>query len=168
MAMNAAMRKFVDDYTTYIDKERVPDAEKEIDGQFRGIGVQIRRDVARDGLLVVTPIRGSPAYKAGILAGDLITEIIREADENGKPFAAPEVTSTKGMETTDAVKLIMGLPTTKIKLKIEREGEPQADHQGAGPRHGGRRKRLRLQAEREGRLAGTTTSIRRTRSPTST
>jgi carboxyl-terminal processing protease len=125
MAMNAAMRKFVDDYTTYIDKERVPDAEKEIDGQFRGIGVQIRRDVARDGLLVVTPIRGSPAYRAGVLAGDLITEIIREADENGKPFPAPEVTSTKGMETTDAVKLIMGLPTTKIRLKIEREGEAQ-------------------------------------------
>ena len=77
--------------------------------------MQIRRDVARDGLLVVTPIRGSPAYKAGVLAGDLITEIIREADENGKPFPAPEVTSTKGMETTDAVKLIMGLPTTKIR-----------------------------------------------------
>jgi C-terminal peptidase prc len=115
----------VDDYTTYIDKERVPDAEKEIDGQFRGIGVQIRRDVARDGLLVVTPIRGSPAYRAGILAGDLITEIVRETDENGKPFPAPEVTSTKGMETTDAVKLIMGMPTTKIRLKIEREGEAQ-------------------------------------------
>jgi len=125
LAMNAAMRKFVDDYTTYIDKERVVEVDKEIDGQFRGIGVQIRRDVARDGLLVVTPIRGSPAYKAGILAGDLITEIIRETDEHGKPFASPEVTSTKGMETTDAVKLIMGLPTTKLKLKIEREGESQ-------------------------------------------
>ena len=123
LAMNAAMRKFVDDYTTYIDKERVPEAEKEIDGQFRGIGVQIRRDVAREGLLVVTPIRGSPAYRAGVLAGDLITEIIRETDENGKPFSSPEITSTKGMETTDAVKLIMGLPTTKIRLKIEREGE---------------------------------------------
>jgi len=125
LAMNAAMRKFVDDYTTYIDKDRVVEVDKEIDGQFRGIGVQIRRDVARDGLLVVTPIRNSPAYKAGLLAGDLITEIIRETDENGKPFAAPEVTSTKGMETTDAVKLIMGLPTTKLKLKIEREGESQ-------------------------------------------
>ena len=35
------------------------------------------------------------------------------------------MTSTKGMETTDAVKLILGLPTTKMKLKIEREGEPE-------------------------------------------
>jgi carboxyl-terminal processing protease len=125
LAMNFAMRKFVDDYTTYIPEDRVVEVDKEIDGRFRGIGVQIRRDVARDGLLVVTPIRGSPAYKAGILAGDLITAIIRETDEKGKPLPSPEVSSTKGMETQDAVKLIMGLPATKLKLKIEREGEPK-------------------------------------------
>jgi C-terminal peptidase prc len=125
LAMNLAMRKFVDDYTAYIEKERVPDVDKDLDGRFRGIGVQIRRDVARDGLLVVTPIRNSPAYKAGVLAGDLITEIIREVDEKGAAFPKPEVTSTRGMETQDAVKLIMGLPATKIKLKIEREGSAE-------------------------------------------
>jgi carboxyl-terminal processing protease len=118
-----ALKKYVDDYTTYVDKENVVELDKRLDGRFRGIGVIIRRDISRDGLLVVTPIRNSPAYKAGILAGDLITEIIRETDEKGKPFATPEVTTTKGMETTDAVKLIMGMPTTKLKLKIEREGE---------------------------------------------
>jgi C-terminal peptidase prc len=123
--MRAGLSKFVDDYTTFIDKEKVKDVEKELTGEFTGIGVQIRRDIARDGLLVVTPIRNSPAYKAKILAGDLITEIIRETDAKGKPLPAPEVTSTKGMETVDAVKLILGLPTTKIKLKIEREGEPK-------------------------------------------
>jgi len=121
-----ALKKFVDDYTTYVDKEGVEEFDKTLNGRFRGIGVIIRRDVARDALLVVTPVRGSPAYKAGILAGDLITEIIREVDENGKPFDKPEVTSTKGMETTDAVKLIMGMPATRIKLKIEREGEKGA------------------------------------------
>jgi carboxyl-terminal processing protease len=125
VTVRLALKKYVDDYTTYIDKEKVPDVEKDLDGRFRGIGVIIRRDIARDGLLVVSPIRGSPAYKAGILAGDLITEIIRESDEKGKPFEKPEVTSTKGMETQDAVKLIMGLPTTKLKLKIEREGEKE-------------------------------------------
>lgn len=120
-----ALKKYVDDYTTYVDKEAVVELDKRLDGRFRGIGVIIRRDIARDGLLVVTPIRNAPAYKAGILAGDLITEIIREVDEKGKPFDKPEVTSTKGMETSDAVKLIMGLPATKIKLKIEREGEKE-------------------------------------------
>jgi len=120
-----ALKKYVDDYTTYVDKEKVEEMKKDLDGRFRGIGVIIRRDIARDGLMVVSPIRGSPAYKAGIVAGDLITEIIRETDEKGKPFEKPEVTSTKGMETADAVKLIMGLPTTKLKLRIEREGEKE-------------------------------------------
>ena len=123
IAMRTGLVKFVDDYTTFVDKEKVKEFERDIKGEFTGIGVQIRRDIARDGLLVVTPIRNSPAYKGGVLAGDLITEIIRENDERGKPLASPEVTSTKGMETTDAVKLILGLPSTKIKLKIEREGE---------------------------------------------
>jgi C-terminal peptidase prc len=125
LAMNASMQKFVDPYTVYIEKERVTEVDKDINGNFRGIGVQIRRDVSHDALLVVTPIVNSPAYKAGILAGDLITEIIRENDDKGAPLPKPEVTSTKGMETQDAVKLIMGLPTTKLKLKIEREGEKE-------------------------------------------
>lgn len=125
ITMNTAMRKFVDDYTTYIDKEKVEEVDKEIDGRFTGIGVQIRRDISRDGLVVVTPIRNSPAYKAGVVAGDLITEIIREVDGKGKPLEPVSVTSTKGMETSDAVKLILGLPGTKVKVKIEREGNKE-------------------------------------------
>lgn len=123
LSMNFALRKFVDDYTMYVDQEKVAEMDKDIDGRFTGIGVQIRQDVARDGLLVVTPIRNSPAYRAGLLAGDLITEIIRESDNKGKPLPTPEVTSTKGMLVSDAVKLILGLPSTKLKLKVEREGE---------------------------------------------
>jgi carboxyl-terminal processing protease len=125
IATRLALKKFVDDYTTYFDKESVKRLDVDLDGRFRGIGVIIRRDIVRDGLLVVTPIRNSPAYKAGILAGDLITEIIRDTDEKGKPFDKPQVTSTKGMETTDAVKIIMGMPNTRLKLKIEREGEKE-------------------------------------------
>ena len=125
IAVRSGMAKFVDDYTTFVDKERVKAFTTELTGEFTGIGVQIRRDIARDGLLVVTPILNSPAYKAGLLAGDLITEIIRDTDATGKPLPKPEVTSTKGMETTDAVKLILGLPSTKLKLKIEREGEKE-------------------------------------------
>ena len=117
--MGLMLGEFVDDYTTYFDKEKVDDLNKDIDGRFTGIGVQIRRDIARDGLVVVTPIRNSPAYKAGVLTGDLITEIIREVDGKGVKLDPPQVTSTKGMETTDAVKLILGLPGTKVKLKIE-------------------------------------------------
>jgi carboxyl-terminal processing protease len=72
---------------------------------------------------VVTPIKGSPAYKAGLLAGDLITTISRDVDEDGKPLPnAPEVTSTKGMVVGDAVKKILGKKGTKVKLTVQREG----------------------------------------------
>src|SRR5262249_47589901 len=54
IATRLALKKYVDDYTTYVDKENVVELDKRLDGRFRGIGVIIRRDIARDGLLVVT------------------------------------------------------------------------------------------------------------------
>src|SRR4051812_27730250 len=97
--------------------------EKDVQGFFTGIGVQIRRDLSKDALLVVTPIKGSPAYKAGLKAGDWITSIKREVDGTGKPINPPEVTSTKGMKVQDAVKIILGKPGTKVKVTVERPGE---------------------------------------------
>src|SRR5262249_21631273 len=54
--------------------------------------------------------------------GDLISTITREVDNEGKPLPQPEVITTKGMTTNDAVKKIQGKPGTKIKLTVEREG----------------------------------------------
>ena len=126
VTMNFALHKFVDMHTMYMDEKRAKDMKKEFEGNFTGIGVQIRRDLTRDGLLVVTPIRNSPAYKAGLLAGDLITEITRYNEkETGKPLPAPETTSTKGMEVTAAVDLILGQAGTKVMLKVDREGEKE-------------------------------------------
>ena len=61
--------------------------DQEMQGNFTGIGIQIRKDAATDLLLVVTPIKGSPAYKAGLKAGDLITKITREVDSDGNAAA---------------------------------------------------------------------------------
>ena len=55
---------------TYIDEDSLKKAEIDFRGRFIGIGIQIRRDLVRDGLLVVSPIKNSPAHKAGLLAGD--------------------------------------------------------------------------------------------------
>jgi carboxyl-terminal processing protease len=123
ISLQYGIAKFVDPYTAYIDRERVEEIDKEVQGFFTGIGVQIRRDLVRDGLLVVTPIKGSPAYAAGLKAGDLITKIRREVDNNGKKLDPPEETSTKGMKVQDAVKLILGKPGTKVKVTIDRNGE---------------------------------------------
>jgi C-terminal peptidase prc len=116
------MMSHLDPYTTYIDPETVTRVEGDISGNFTGIGIQIRKDAARDMLQVVTPIKGSPAYRKGIQAGDIITTITREVDSEGKPLPKPEVISTKGLPLSDAVKKILGEPDTKVKLTVEREG----------------------------------------------
>jgi C-terminal peptidase prc len=112
----------LDRHTDYIDPETLRANESLFKGHFSGIGVQIRKNNTHDALQVVTPIKGSPAYKAKIYAGDLITRIIRPVDEKGHPLPQPEEISTKGMTTEDAVKKILGKEGTKVKLIIEREG----------------------------------------------
>ncbi len=119
----AALGKSVDPYTNYIPKDQVEQMEKETRGRFPGIGVQIRRDVSRDALLVISPIKGSPAYKQGLMAGDLIIEVTTPTSRDGKPLPKPETISTKGMEVTDAVRLITGPTGTTVKLKILRENK---------------------------------------------
>ncbi|HEY7328254.1 MAG TPA: S41 family peptidase [Gemmataceae bacterium] len=117
------LHKHTDPYTTYIDKEEKERMKREIGGRFPGVGIQIRKDAATDQLLVVTPIKNSPAYKGGIQAGDLITSVTREVDSEGEPLDKPEVLPTKGMKLSDAVDKITGKPGTKVKLTVQREGE---------------------------------------------
>ncbi|CAN5624973.1 hypothetical protein BH11PLA2_BH11PLA2_40270 [soil metagenome] len=114
-----------DPYSIYLDRETVKKSESQIKSSFSGIGIHIRRDLARDGLLCVSPIKGSPAYKEGLKAGDLITEIRREVDAEGNPInsEADKVVSTKGMKMDDALKLILGKPGVPVTVMVEREGE---------------------------------------------
>jgi carboxyl-terminal processing protease len=116
------LHRHTDPYTTYVDKEEKERMKREIGGRFPGVGIQIRKDSATDQLLVVTPIKGSPAYKAGIQAGDLITTVTREVDSEGEPLNPPEVLPTKGMELNEAVEKITGKPGTKVRLTVQREG----------------------------------------------
>jgi carboxyl-terminal processing protease len=117
------MLNHLDPYTTYIDPEQKARMTQDIEGNFTGIGIQIRKDAATDQLLVVTPIKGSPAFKAGLQAGDLITTVIREVDSKGEPLDKPEVLQTKGLPLNQAVKKILGKPGTDVKLIVKREGE---------------------------------------------
>ena len=89
-----------------------PDAYKEMQtdtkGEFGGIGIEI---TIKDGFpSVITPIEDTPAYKAGIKAGDHIIKI------DGKP--------TKGTSLTDIVKMIRGQKGKAVILTIVREGVP--------------------------------------------
>lgn len=115
----------LDAHTTYYDPETTKRMDDDIGGAFTGIGVQIRKDLATDQLLVTTPIKGSPAYEAGLWAGDIITRVKRQVDSTGKPLADPKEKDipTKGLPLNRAVKLIMGQPDTDVVLTIKREGE---------------------------------------------
>jgi carboxyl-terminal processing protease len=112
----------LDPYTTYIDPETLSRFQQDTTGRFRGVGISIRENLAKGYLQVVTPLKGSPAYRAGIKTGDLIPTITRLVDDEGNSLEKPEVISTHGMTSTEAIKKIQGKPGTKIKLTIEREG----------------------------------------------
>lgn len=122
-SLNAMLTK-LDKHTGYISPEQVQAFRTGTSGRFSGIGVQIRKNDAKDQLQVITPIFNSPAHKAGMKANDIITEIISEVDpKTGKPYDEPITTPTKGLQTDDAVKKILGKPGTRIKLMVEREGQ---------------------------------------------
>lgn len=112
----------LDPYTTYIDPETLSQFERDIKRNYTGVGIQIRKEFDRDMIVVMTPIKGSPAYKAGIKAGDILTRIVRTQDGDGRQLEPPEDLSTKGMPLADVVKKVLGKPDTKVKLVIEREG----------------------------------------------
>ncbi len=112
-----------DNYSTYIDPATKEQFDKMTEGRFVGIGVSIRKDPATDYLLVISPLKGGPAYKAGIRAGDLITKVTLEFDREGKKLDTPEVIQTRGLNVNEAVRKITGKKGTNVKVTIQRPGE---------------------------------------------
>lgn len=97
----------LDPHSSFMPKDDYKELLMETEGSFTGIGIEI---TLKDNILtVVSPIEGTPAFKAGIKAGD---RIIRVEDK-----------STKGMTLLQAVKLIRGPKGTIVKLTIVRKGE---------------------------------------------
>jgi hypothetical protein len=96
-------------------------------GKFvQNTGLQILKDAGRDAVQVVMVASDSPAAKAGLRVHDLITQVTRNEDAEGKPLEKPEVLPTKGMSVDEAAKAIGGKPGTKVKLAVRHEGEEQA------------------------------------------
>lgn len=121
------MLRHLDPYTNYISADDLNRIKTEMTGKFYGIGIQIRKDVTRDMLVVVTPIKGSPAYKAGLKQGDVITKVTCYHDKKGNELEKPEVISTKGLPLSDAVSRILGKPGTKVTVTVERQVKGEDD-----------------------------------------
>jgi carboxyl-terminal processing protease len=99
----------LDSHSSFMTPEEYRELQIETKGKFSGIGIEI---TLKDRILtVVSPIEGTPAYRAGLLAGDQIVKI------NGAP--------TKNMSLTEAVKSIRGPKGSKVTLTINRHGFTQ-------------------------------------------
>lgn len=94
-----------DPYTEYFSPKAAKDFNDQLSGTFSGIGAVLGKD-KNSNLIVISPIAGSPADKAGLKAGDIIGQI--------------DSTSTAGMNTDDAVSRIRGEKGTKVTLKLVR------------------------------------------------
>ena len=99
------MMKSLDPHSTYMTAEMYKDLEVETRGSFGGIGIEIT--IRKDILTVVSPIEDTPAYNAGIKAGDHIIQI------DGK--------STKDITIMEAVKKLRGPKDSKVTVTIMRE-----------------------------------------------
>ena len=98
-----------DPYTEYMTKEEMEEFNTDIMGNFTGIGIYLTNDVERNVIVIISPIKDSPAYKAGILPGDIITKV--------------DDVSYTGEQLTEASNKIKGEIGTKVKLEILRNDE---------------------------------------------
>lgn len=100
----------LDPHSQYFDKKSFKEFREGTTGKFVGVGIEIGME---DGLVkVVSPIEGSPAFRAGLKSGDLITKI----DE----------TMVKGLTLDQAVKRMRGEPGTKVQLMLFRKAETRS------------------------------------------
>lgn len=94
----------LDRYCQYYDRESVAQLNEEIDRQFAGIGVEIQIDPETKELVVTSPLPDSPAYKAGIRAGDCIIAV--------------EGQEVQGMAIEQVSRLMRGKPGSTVRLRI--------------------------------------------------
>jgi C-terminal peptidase prc len=111
----------LDPYSTYIDAEALHAFDIGTKQEFIGVGIQIQKDLPTDMIRVSTPLRGSPAHKAGIVTGDIITKIVNKVDKRGRSLPEPEIIDTKGLSTSEVVKKILGKEGTPVTMIIRRE-----------------------------------------------
>lgn len=104
-AMNGMLQQ-IDEHSAFIDPEAYPAFKENLDQEFAGIGITASMSPSVGRLMVLSPTVGTPAYRAGIQAGDIILEV--DGD------------STEGLNLDDSVKLLRGKPGTNVALKLGR------------------------------------------------
>ncbi len=98
----------LDPHSAYMTPDMYKEMQVETRGEFGGVGIQI--GVKENRLAVIAPIEGTPAYRAGIKAGDFIVKVNDE--------------TTKDLTLMDAVQKMRGPKGSKVNLTIQRDGTP--------------------------------------------
>lgn len=100
----------LDPHSAYLDQEAFKELRDATQGEFGGLGMEVGME---DGFVRVTaPIEDTPAWRAGIQAGDYIIKI--------------DDTSVRGLTLNEAVKRLRGKPNTQVTVSVARKGEPKS------------------------------------------
>jgi carboxyl-terminal processing protease len=102
------MLQNLDPHSSYFNVSEQRGLRRQLEGRFGGIGIQVGVDAETGRLRVISPMPGTPAYEAGILAGDVIVEIEGQAAE--------------GMSPDKAAEILQGRPGTDVKIAVLHEG----------------------------------------------
>ena len=103
-AISGLVASVNDPYTTFFNPKEAEEFETSIKGEFSGVGMEI--GIRNNILTVIAPLKNTPAFNAGILAGDKVLKI--------------DSTSTEGMSVEKAISLIRGEKGSTVKLTIIR------------------------------------------------
>jgi carboxyl-terminal processing protease len=108
-AIAGLTESYGDPYTVFFPPAEAQAFHDDLEGEFGGVGMELGLKEGR--LVVVAPLKGSPAERAGVRSGDYVVAV------DDKP--------TQGFAVEDAVKVIRGPKGTPVKLTFEREGAPE-------------------------------------------
>src|SRR5436189_1060569 len=95
----------LDPFSIYVPPARQEDFDRMLENSFRGVGIQLDQRPEGGPIEVVTPIDGSPAFRAGVQAGDIILKV------NGE--------SIEGMRLQEVVKKIAGKVGSEVRLTVK-------------------------------------------------
>jgi len=109
--MESAIKGYIagleDPYSQYLTKEEMQDFKEDTEGEYVGIGVYTTNDTEKNAIVVLRTIGNSPANKAGLLTGDIITKV--------------DDVSYTGEQLSEAVKQMKGIAGTNVKITILRK-----------------------------------------------
>lgn len=109
-AIAGMVRSLGDPYSVFFPPSDAKKFHDDLNGSFGGIGAEI--GIKNNQLTIISPLKGSPAERAGVKAGDVILKV--------------DDTETNSLSLEDAVKIIRGEPDTEVNLLVLREGWKEA------------------------------------------